>query len=47
MINMMNIKPLNLSSEVEESVVALGPSIFASVVDTCDVLLTIPKIGKL
>lgn len=44
MINRINIKPLDLLSEVGLSTV-LCLSIAASIVVTCDVLSTVPKIS--
>lgn len=46
LINRMTIKPSNVSSEVERSIVVLGPSISATIVVTSDALLRIPNIGK-
>lgn len=46
LINRMTIKPPNLLSEVERSIVVLDPSICASIVVTYDALLRIPNIRK-
>lgn len=46
LINRMTIKPLSLSSEVERSIVVLGPSISATIVVTSDALFRTPNIGK-
>lgn len=46
LINRMTIKPSNVSSEGERSIVVLGPSISATIVVTSEALLRIPNIGK-
>lgn len=45
MINRINIKPLDLLSDVKISTVVLCLSIAASIVVTCNVPSTVPKIS--
>lgn len=46
LINRVTIKPSNVSSEGERSIVVLGPSISSTIVVTSEALLRIPNIGK-